>query len=108
MTNDPRVRPPIDNEIPDSSNVQDSRDAGADVPQAVDGKPESRQAQLNLGRCTHVIRQYSARYLSLPYVTYVIHYTSILWMLFNLTISNSKFYVLCLYLGQDIIYLDHT
>ena len=43
------VRPPIDNEIPDSSNVQDSRDAGADVPLAVDGKPESRQAQLNLG-----------------------------------------------------------
>ena len=95
MTNDPRVRPPIDNEIPDSSNVQDSRDAGADVPQAVDGKPESRQAQLNLGRCTHVIRQYSARYLSLPYVTYVIHYTSILLVLFNLNLtkSNSKFYV---------------
>ena len=42
-------RPPIDNEIPDSSNVQDSRDAGADVPQAVDAQPESRQAQLNLG-----------------------------------------------------------
>ena len=42
-------RPPIDNEIPDSSNVQDSRDTGADVPQAVDAQPESRQAQLNLG-----------------------------------------------------------
>jgi len=42
------ARPPIDNEIPDSANVQNSP-AGADVPTPVENESESRQAQLNLG-----------------------------------------------------------
>ena len=43
------ARPPIDNEIPDSSNVQNSA-AGADVPKPVEGLSEERQAKLNLGK----------------------------------------------------------
>jgi len=44
-----RPRPPIDNEIPDSANVQNSP-AGADVPNPVENnRSETRQAQLNLG-----------------------------------------------------------
>ena len=44
------ARAPIDNEIPDSANVQSSPAAGADVPQPVEGgQQETRQAQLNLG-----------------------------------------------------------
>ena len=43
------ARAPIDNEIPDSANVQNSPAAGADVPQPVEGGQETRQAQLNLG-----------------------------------------------------------
>merc|ERR1719215_1152067 len=35
--------------IPDSSNVQNSPAAGADVPLPVEGQQETRQAQLNLG-----------------------------------------------------------
>jgi len=42
------ARPPIDNEIPDSANVQNSP-AGADVPTPVENESETRQAQLNLG-----------------------------------------------------------
>merc|ERR1719228_6697 len=42
------ARPPIDNEIPDAANVQNSP-AGADVPTPVENESESRQAQLNLG-----------------------------------------------------------
>jgi len=44
----PEFRPPIENEIPDSANVQKSP-AGADVPDAVENEREARQAQLNLG-----------------------------------------------------------
>ena len=47
------ARPPIDNEIPDSANVQNSPAAGADVPQPVEGHSETRQAQLNLGKIIH-------------------------------------------------------
>ena len=43
------ARPPIDNEIPDSANVQNSP-AGANVPTPVENESESRQAQLNLGK----------------------------------------------------------
>ena len=44
-----RPRPPIDNEIPDSANVQNSP-AGADEPSPVENnRSETRQAQLNLG-----------------------------------------------------------
>ena len=44
-----RPRPPIDNEIPDSSNVQNSP-AGANEPKPVENnRSETRQAQLNLG-----------------------------------------------------------
>ena len=43
------ARPPIDNEIPDSANVQNSP-AGADVPTPVENESETRQAQLNLGK----------------------------------------------------------
>ena len=43
------ARAPIDNKIPDSSNVQNSPAAGADVPLPVEGQQETRQAQLNLG-----------------------------------------------------------
>ena len=43
------ARAPIDNEIPDSANVQNSPAAGADVPLPVEGQQETRQAQLNLG-----------------------------------------------------------
>jgi len=42
------ARPPIDNEIPDAANVQNSA-AGADVPKPVEGLSEERQAKLNLG-----------------------------------------------------------
>ena len=42
-------RAPIDNDIPDSSNVQREAGAGADVPLPVEGRKETRQAQLNLG-----------------------------------------------------------
>jgi len=42
-------RAPIDNDIPDSSNVQREAGAGADVPLPVEGQKETRQAQLNLG-----------------------------------------------------------
>ena len=50
---------PVDNEIPDSANVQSSRgglqaDQGADVPNSrstkANGEEDVRQAQLNLGR----------------------------------------------------------
>ena len=50
----PPARPPIDNEIPDSANVQNSR-AGADVPQPVQNESEKRQAKLNLGECQTAI-----------------------------------------------------
>jgi len=43
------ARPPMDNEIPDSANVQNSAAPGADLPSSVDANPETRQAQLNLG-----------------------------------------------------------
>ena len=42
-------RAPIDNDIPDSSNVQRETGTGADVPLPVEGQKETRQAQLNLG-----------------------------------------------------------
>jgi len=42
------ARPPMDNEIPDSANVQNSP-AGANVPTPVENQSETRQAQLNLG-----------------------------------------------------------
>merc|ERR1739844_581696 len=44
-----RPRPPIDNEIPDSANVQNSP-AGAEEANPVENnRSETRQAQLNLG-----------------------------------------------------------
>ena len=52
------ARPPIDNEIPDSANVQNSPVAGADVPQPVEGHSETRQAQLNLGKMIAYIPQF--------------------------------------------------
>ena len=44
------ARPPIDNEIPDSSNVRNSPAAGAEVLEPVEGQSENRQAKLNLGK----------------------------------------------------------
>ena len=44
------ARPPIDNEIPDSANVQSNPGPGANVPNSVENQRESRQAQLNLGK----------------------------------------------------------
>ncbi len=46
------ARVPIDNEIPDSVNVQANLAPGANVPGAVENEHESRQ-QLNLGKSTN-------------------------------------------------------
>lgn len=41
---------PVDNEIPDSANVQANPSPGANVPSSVENEmKETRQAQLNLG-----------------------------------------------------------
>ena len=44
------ARPPIDNEIPDSANIQTNIGPGANVPNSMETEMKSRQAQLNLGK----------------------------------------------------------
>jgi hypothetical protein len=51
---------PVDNEIPDSANVQANPGQGANVPNSVENETvrESRQAQLNLGTSFILVIQY--------------------------------------------------